>query len=278
VIRVKIVVEGQTEESFVKEVLAAALWPRDIFVTPILLGVPGHKGGRPNYARVRKDVLIHLKQDQTSYCSTMLDFYGLGTGFPGGTISPDQPHVAKATHIEAAIKTDICEVIPDFRPDLRFLPYIQLHEYEGLLFSDPPVFAAAINQPHLAEAFQRVRDDFPTPEDINDDPITAPSKRVLQAYPGYRKSCTEHRQRELSALTQCGGSVRISASGSNTWRRWKPHSPSSPLPHMVTSTSTWPFSFFARGSSILSHSAFYRSGASDGIEVATREFRSRRFS
>lgn len=51
--RVTVVVEGQTEEAFVNEVLAAALWPHGVHLTPILLGVPGHKGGRPNYARVK---------------------------------------------------------------------------------------------------------------------------------------------------------------------------------------------------------------------------------
>ena len=76
---------------------------------------------------------------------------------------------------------------PIYGPTSGFLPYIQLHEYEGLLFSDPPAFATAINRPNLTQTFQRVRDAFLTPEDINDDPATAPSKRVLQAYGSYRK-------------------------------------------------------------------------------------------
>ena len=101
-IRVIIVVEGQTEEAFVNEVLAAALWPHQVYVTPVLLGVPGHKGGRPNYARVRKDVLLHLKQDRTAHCSTMLDFHGLGSGFPGTPVPPNLLNVAKATHLEQA--------------------------------------------------------------------------------------------------------------------------------------------------------------------------------
>jgi hypothetical protein len=76
-------VEGQTEESFIKEVLAPTLWSREIYLLPTLLGVPGHKGGRANYARLKKDLLIQLKQDRSVYCSTMLDFYGLGKDFPG---------------------------------------------------------------------------------------------------------------------------------------------------------------------------------------------------
>jgi Domain of unknown function (DUF4276) len=187
VIRVKLVVEGSTEERFVSDVLAEVLWPRQIYLTPIQLGVPGHKGGRTNYARVKKDIVLHLKQDRTAYCSTMLDFYGLGEGFPGIPFPSELSNIAKVLHLEEAIKTDICELIPDLRPDLRFLPYLQLHEYEALLFSDPPALAAAINQPYLAQEFQRVRDAFPTPEDINDDAVTAPSKRIIRVCPSYRK-------------------------------------------------------------------------------------------
>ena len=207
--RVKVVVEGPTEESFVAGVLAPILWSYRVNLTPILLGVPGHKGGRTNYARIKKDVLLHLKQDRTAYCSTMLDFYGLGEGFPGTPVPPGLSNVAKVTHIEQAVKADIYELIPDLRPDIRFLPYIQLHEYEGLLFSDPSRFATAINQPQLAQAFQRVRDDFPTPEDIDDDPATAPSKRILQTHRSYRK-----------VVDGTIGALRI---GIETMRRECPH-------------------------------------------------------
>jgi hypothetical protein len=62
-----------------------------------------------------------------------------------------------------------------------------LHEFEGLLFSDPPAFARGINQSNLAGQFQSIRNGFPTPEDINDSPTTAPSKRVLQLCRSYRK-------------------------------------------------------------------------------------------
>jgi hypothetical protein len=187
VIRVNVVVEGPTEESFIDNVLARVLWPRNIFLSARLLGVPGHKGGRPNYARLKKDVLLLLKQDRTAFCSMMLDLYGLGPGFPGTPLPPDLPGLEKAALIEDAVKTDICALLPDLRPDVRFLPYIQVHEYEGLLFSNPEEFAECIHHAPLAEHFRRIRDNFPTPEDINDDPATAPSKRVLAAYPRYKK-------------------------------------------------------------------------------------------
>jgi hypothetical protein len=167
--------------------LAEALWQRRVYLTSIILGVPGHKGGRPNYARVQKDLLRQLKQDATAYCSTMIDFYGLGQGFPGTPLPQQLTNIEKVERIERAIKDDICDRIPDFRPDIRLIPYLSLHEYEGLLFSDPEAFAQALKQPDLATRLHQVRRRFPTPEDINDSPQTAPSKRVLAAYPAYRK-------------------------------------------------------------------------------------------
>jgi Domain of unknown function (DUF4276) len=187
VIRVHVIVEGQTEESFVREVLAPTLWTREIYLFPTLLGVPGHKGGKPNYARLRKDVLIQLKQDRTAYCSTMIDFYGLEGEFPGMPFPPDLQSIRKVVRIEEAVKADVVAELPDLRPDIRFLPYLQLHEFEGLLFSDPAAFADGIKQQLLRGPFEAVRAAFATPEDINDNANTAPSKRVLSLYPGYRK-------------------------------------------------------------------------------------------
>jgi len=85
------------------------------------------------------------------------------------------------------VKEDICEELPDLRADLRFIPYLQLHEYEAILFSDPAAFAAGINHPSLEGHFQRIRNEFDSPEDINNAPDTSPSKRVIAACPSYRK-------------------------------------------------------------------------------------------
>ena len=185
--RVYVVVEGFTEESFITNVLAEVLWPRQVHLTPVVLGTPGHKGGNTNYARVKRDIVVLLKQDQSAYCSTMLDFYGLGRGFPGMPLEANLANLDKVARVERAVKADIVPQIPHLRPDVRFVPYLQLHEYEGLLFSDPAAFASGIGQRGLAPAFERIRGGFATPEDINDDPRTAPSKRVLGAYPAYRK-------------------------------------------------------------------------------------------
>jgi hypothetical protein len=117
----------------------------------------------------------------------MFDFNGLGRGFPGTPLPPNLSNADKVIHLERAMKEDIIAEIPDLRADVRFLPYLQLHEYEGLLFSDPKAFANGISQPHLAVQLQAIRQSFPTPEDIDDNPDTAPSKCVLGLCPSYNK-------------------------------------------------------------------------------------------
>ena len=185
--RVNVVCERPTESWFISDVLAPYLLNREIYLIPVLLGVPGHKGGRVNYARVRKDILIQLKQEANVYCSTMFDLYGLGAGFPGTVPPSGLVAVQKAVQIENAVIQDIVSVVPNLRADLRLIPYLQVHEYESLLFSDTTVLAIALGQTGLATQLSQIRNRFETPEDINDDPDTAPSKRVAGIYRQYNK-------------------------------------------------------------------------------------------
>ncbi|MBE0437714.1 MAG: DUF4276 family protein, partial [Methylomicrobium sp.] len=71
-------------------------------------------------------------------------------------------------------------------PLSRFIPYVQMYEFEGLLFSDPEALAKSIDY-GLAKRLMGIRDEFNTPEDINDSPVTAPSKRLKRLYPQYDK-------------------------------------------------------------------------------------------
>jgi hypothetical protein len=185
--RVNVVCEGPTESRFISDVLAPYFWHREIYLTPMLLGVPGHKGGRVNYARVQKDILLQLKQDANVYCSTMFDLYGLGEGFPGTAPRSGLVAAEKAAQIENAILQDIVVIAPHLRADVRLIPYLQVHEYEGLLFSDPSAFATALGRMDLALQLAAIRASFATPEDINDDPNNAPSKRVVGVYSQYKK-------------------------------------------------------------------------------------------
>ena len=69
----------------------------------------------------------------------------------------------------------------------RFIPYLMMHEFEALPFSDCAGFGTAIERPELTPNLQQIRDSFESPEEIDDSPNLAPSKRIEALYPGYQK-------------------------------------------------------------------------------------------
>ena len=121
----------------------------------------------------------------------MVDYYGLpkdGPGaWPGRAEAPALTFDRRADCVEQELLEDVFAAMgPDFDPR-RFIPYVVMHEFEGLLFSDPVRFGTSIGKPELAPQLQSIRNQFTTPEEINDSPDTAPSKRVLALMPGYEK-------------------------------------------------------------------------------------------
>ncbi len=183
--RVHVVVEGQTERRFVTDFLSPALAASGVYVYPRLLGIVGHKGGRVTADRVRKDVSLLLQQEAGTYCTTLFDYYGLGTGLRPRTTG--QPGLERAVAAEQLLTDCVTKQLAGRGVERRFFPYVQLHEFEALPFSDPVAFANGISRPDLTSELMAIRRAFATPEDINDSPVTAPSKRILALYPGYRK-------------------------------------------------------------------------------------------
>lgn len=184
--RVHVICEGQSEEMFVNEVLAEHLLRRGLYVYPSLIGKPGHKGGNVRTERLLFDIRARLA-DGTAYCTTFFDFYGLSMDFPGRRDAVALAGVrAKAQCVREALTASVTAQLGE-AVGQRFFPYVQMHEFEALLFSDPVAFAAGIGRPDLANQFQAVRDRHDNPEDINDGPDTAPSKRVLAIHTGYDK-------------------------------------------------------------------------------------------
>lgn len=187
-IRVHIICEGQTEETFVKELLDPYFTPMQIYVRPALIGKPGHKGGAVNADRIITDCSIRLLEDPTAYCTTFFDFYALPSNFPGREEAATKHSIQdKAGCIQNKLAEGLQARLGTSEPMRRFIPYVQMYEYEGLLFSEPTKFAQGINQLAVAPQFQAIRSAFPTPEDINDSPRTAPSKRVIKLIPDYQK-------------------------------------------------------------------------------------------
>jgi hypothetical protein len=184
--RVLALVEGQTEQAFVKQVLAPELSARGVFLTAALIGKPGRKGGIRPYEIVRGDILRLLKQDRQQFCTTMLDYYGLPAGWPGKAGGRGSPS-SLAEHIEQAMRDDVAAAMGEGFAPTRFIPYIQMHEFEALLFSDPGVLAGVLDVPGLAETLQGIIAQCGEPERIDDSPEGAPSKRISQHSRRYNK-------------------------------------------------------------------------------------------
>jgi hypothetical protein len=193
--RLLIHVEGETEETFVNEVLSPHLYGYGyVSIGARLIGNArqrDRRGGIRAWSSVRKDILNHLKEDTNCLSTTMVDYYALPGAREGAW--PGRAHASllvfadKAATIERALLEDISNEMGDGFDQSRFVPYVMMHEFEGLLFSDADRFGKAIGRPDLSQAFQAIRNQFPTPEEIDDSPLTAPSKRVKNLFDGYEK-------------------------------------------------------------------------------------------
>lgn len=168
-IRLAISVEGRTEEEFVKNVLADHLRSKGVEPQPILLN------GNVTVERLASDIarLIWSFNRVTS----LVDFYGFRDK---NTATPEQ--------LEQRILERVARKINRSWDQSRVIPYIQKHEFEGLLFSNVDAFANAIDATEESvEELRSIRIQFPTPEDINDNSETAPSKRIVKVISQYEK-------------------------------------------------------------------------------------------
>jgi hypothetical protein len=193
--RLLVLVEGQTEETFVNDVLAKHLYQHGYAsVSARIMGNArqrSQRGGVRPFESFRSDAIRHLRGDSGVTVTSMVDYYGLpATGsraWPGREEAPQLAPDERAPHVEHAIHASICnELGPRFDPH-RFVPYVMMHEFEAMLFSDCASFGKAIGHSQIVPTMQAMRNKFATPEDINDSPHTAPSKRIESLVPGYQK-------------------------------------------------------------------------------------------
>ena len=93
-----------------------------------------------------------------------------------------------AETMNTAAKTEICQEYDCLNPTQRFIPFIAVHEFETLLFSDTKALADGLGVAQTTIDADISR--FSTPEHINNSPLTAPSKRLERWYPQYGKTTT----------------------------------------------------------------------------------------
>ena len=193
--RLLVHVEGQTEETFVNELLCPHLtrfgWS---MVSARLLGNArrrDRRGGIKSWGSARTEIVRHLREDAGRVVTTMVDYYGMPR--TGSRAWPGREHASsllfpdKARTVEDALSASVQEAIGHGRNARRFVPYVMMHEFEAMLFSDCAAFGRGIGRPHLGGEFQQIRDAFGSPEEIDDSPETAPSKRVERLVRAYEK-------------------------------------------------------------------------------------------
>ena len=222
--RLLVRVEGQTEESFVNEVLKPYLCTQGFAdVNPRILGNArprSQRGGVGAWTSARKDITSHLKQDLRCIVTTMVDYYGTPKSWPRRIEAGKLTFPNNVQTVENALASDVCDQMGENFNSERFVPYVMMHEFEALLFSDCKRFAEGIGKPELAPKFQEILAEFGCPEEINDSPNTAPSIRIESLVPGYKSHIWERWQCWRLVSLQFGRNVRIFAVGWNGWKAY----------------------------------------------------------
>ena len=189
--RLFIVVEGQSEEAFVKEALKPHLDDRAIYSYPTIVGKAvaerrGHRGrGGGRFKHWQKDIRRLLSRDPSDdlRVTTLFDLYGLPNDFPGLDFHSSNVDTARRC---ALLENALASVIDDS----RFIPYIQRHEFETLVLASLPSLRELLDAKDDLDGVSALEAVVAktAPEDINDGEITAPSKRLLARVPGFSKS------------------------------------------------------------------------------------------
>ncbi len=186
--RLYLFAEGQTEQTFADNVLKLHLAYRSVYLHPPVLIAHAkkkgkiHRGGGRKYLPMKNDILRFLAQEKGGdvFFTSMIDLYSIPADFPRLAEAEKLRH-SPQKRVEALEQAFVQDI-----GDSRFIPYIQLHEYEAYLFSDVTRFQYFYDSHEKKiAALKTIADEHPTPELIDDRPHLAPSKRIIAEFPDY---------------------------------------------------------------------------------------------
>lgn len=182
-------VEGKTEQLFIRNILGPYLAEREIYMTPIVVSKPGQKGGDIKFSRIKNDIELHLKQRSNTFLTLFVDYYGMKSDWPGHVESKQHPTPSgKARIINRRTKDRVNSLFANQNSDKRFIPYVAMYEFEAMLFSDPRILAEQLRIPQ--SRIEPVLEECNEPENIDDSPQTAPSKRLEHLSSRFKKTTT----------------------------------------------------------------------------------------
>lgn len=181
-----ILCEGQTEEIIARDVMEPHFAGEDtwvtwsIFTTKRPAGGPAFKGGLSRWPKLERELQRLLRDSSTTVLTTMFDYYAFPPDAPG---MADRPHGLpheRVRHVESALAKAI--------GDERFLPNLVLHETEAWVLADCRRLGELMGNPVPAAELERIVRLESGPELVDDGVDTAPSKRIVNAYPQYMKT------------------------------------------------------------------------------------------
>lgn len=187
--RVLVLSERPTESAVIQRTLAEWFSRQGLSISAPVVGAPGHKGSKANWDKARREILNLLLQEPNAIVATFFDYYKLDTTWPGKT---EAVAIAKGNRYEFLTRT-IHEAFAKTHSsdchwaEARFVPHVQMHELEALLFVQPEVTAKVLGAPEHENELQQIRDSCGGCEEIDDSEQTAPSKRIKALFPNYRK-------------------------------------------------------------------------------------------
>jgi hypothetical protein len=189
--RLIVVVEGQSEEVFVRDLLAPHLVPFGVYASATIVGKliaqrrgHRHRGGG-HFQHWHRDIERLLKGDRSPELrvTTLFDLYGLPSDFPGVDTHGDDLDTERRCDVLQASLGAVFE-------DRRLIPYIQRHEFEALVLASLPALRGLLDAPDDLDGLEVLEREISgrCPEDINDGTQSAPSKRLQKHVPGYSKT------------------------------------------------------------------------------------------
>lgn len=185
-VRLYVTVEGQAEKEFVDKTLKPHLAAFAIDVRPRVVVTNrklGKRGGVLDFEKIRSDVSRLMKQDAHSEArfTIMVDLYALPSEFPGWSESRKQAGPRERVRVlEDSLAKEFAEP--------RFLPFIQLHEFEALLYCDLTELQSRIANSEAGIKSLQAEVKGMAPEEINEGATTAPSKRIIRHLPVYERN------------------------------------------------------------------------------------------
>lgn len=183
---VHVLVEGQTEETFVRDVINPYLEDRDVFLIAKIVTTKyvkigkDFKGGISKYNKIRNDIQRLLGDSSISAVTTMIDYYGLPNDFPGKGPLQKMDCYSKVHFLESQFLNDIS--------NRKFIPFLVLHEFETYLFTSPENVANVFPKDKIKDKLVQINNQFTTPEEIDEGKDTHPAARIKDLIPGYRKT------------------------------------------------------------------------------------------